>query len=510
TYTPASNYFGSDCIMFKANDGELDSNVATACARILSVNDPPVADDQEITMTANTLQHIELTASDIENDTLTYDVISQPSHGILFGGAPHISYLPNLNYVGTDEFSFKANDGNTTSLPSAVSLSIATAVQETEATTGNSGQFTIDAIPKISKFSIYADKSGDSVSYDFSGSINTLKTTTGEKVILQITLDDEEASKNLTHFGLYTNIRKTNSDITNSDAYLVFDMGLPLKVTDTQKIFKDVQLNTSYLGKSMIVDVILTFDKPMGESDIILEVWNKGRHPVYETIPSVLSVVDSEDDSGPNISGSALMPEKASKDPIKVFSTAAGKVTEIKNNGVLILQNKDMGIKISGFIDNALRGEQVHIAILRPDDSTYMLDSFLTKDGSYEILTKLNTKWESGFYEIQVNCMDTDVGQIQFFVTDKEASGGQYGGISYKPKLLSVICKYHHGEMAKEDLISYLQGVGLSQDRIDNILLEHRPAYVNPYTFYYLAGLIPLLYILVSFLSKKKPKTVES
>src|SRR5205823_13051048 len=43
TYTPATNYNGSDSFTYKANDGNADSNVATVSITITPVNDPPVA-----------------------------------------------------------------------------------------------------------------------------------------------------------------------------------------------------------------------------------------------------------------------------------------------------------------------------------------------------------------------------------------------------------------------------------------------------------------------------------
>src|SRR5207302_10305590 len=43
TYTPAANYNGPDSFTFKANDGSLDSNVATVTLTIVAVNDAPVA-----------------------------------------------------------------------------------------------------------------------------------------------------------------------------------------------------------------------------------------------------------------------------------------------------------------------------------------------------------------------------------------------------------------------------------------------------------------------------------
>ena len=114
--------------------------------------------------------------------------------------------------------------------------------------------------------------------------------------------------------------------------------------------------------------MVLTFDKPMSESDIILEVWNQNRHPRYETIASVLTVTESNL-SGSNISGSVVMPEPISKKPIKVSSTAGGQITEIRNNEVLVLKNKDVEIKIDGFIEGVKRGDKINLVILRPDDS---------------------------------------------------------------------------------------------------------------------------------------------
>lgn len=506
TYTSDLNYYGTDCITFKFNDSEFDSNVATGCAIILPVNDAPVADDQQITMELNTIQHIELTATDIENDTLTYAVISLPSHGTLFEQAPHLTYQPNRNYVGSDSFTFKANDGNTTSLPATISLTITEISEAAEQTSSDSGRFTVASIPKISQFDIYTDgKPQNSVSSLIS--TNKMTVETGNKIALRAVLDDEEASTNIIHVGIYMNTR--DSAIKNSDTYLVYDMGMPLKVVDQSRLLSDVQMDTRYEGRSMMVDATLTFAKPMDESDIILEVWNQGRHPVYETIPSILKVTESKDLTGPNISGTVTMPEQDSKEPIRVFSTAAGKITEVSNNGMLALPNKDMSVRISGFIDNVKRGEKVNISILRPDDSLYRTGAYLSEDGSYVILTKLNTQWESGHYEIRVNCLDTDRGDIRFFVTDREQTPGQEAAILDSPAKLPMICKYLHGEITKQELVSYLQGIGWSQVRIDDFLSKNRQQYVDPNWFYYVAGLVPLLYILASVLGKKRPKDIQ-
>src|SRR5207249_4432873 len=41
-YTPAADFHGSDSLTFKANDGTVDSNIATVSITVTSVNHPPV------------------------------------------------------------------------------------------------------------------------------------------------------------------------------------------------------------------------------------------------------------------------------------------------------------------------------------------------------------------------------------------------------------------------------------------------------------------------------------
>src|ERR1051325_833125 len=122
TYTPTTGYEGPDSFTFKANDGTLDSNVATVSITVQ--NGQPVANDQTVTLNKNTQQSITLTATDPNNDPLTYSIVTPPAHGTLSGTAPNLTYNPALDYVGPDSFTFKANDGTLDSNVATVSITI--------------------------------------------------------------------------------------------------------------------------------------------------------------------------------------------------------------------------------------------------------------------------------------------------------------------------------------------------------------------------------------------------
>jgi hypothetical protein len=55
-----------------------------------------------------------LAATDIDSSSLTYSIVTQPSHGtvtITNTATGAYKYTPSANYNGADSFTFKANDG---------------------------------------------------------------------------------------------------------------------------------------------------------------------------------------------------------------------------------------------------------------------------------------------------------------------------------------------------------------------------------------------------------------
>jgi hypothetical protein len=85
---------------------------------LVTCNTPPVANDTAATTNEDTAVTITMTGSDADGDSLTFTIVSGPSHGtlgpVVFVNATTstVNYTPALNYNGTDSFVFRANDGN--------------------------------------------------------------------------------------------------------------------------------------------------------------------------------------------------------------------------------------------------------------------------------------------------------------------------------------------------------------------------------------------------------------
>ncbi len=112
SYTPGTNFFGSDSFQVKANDGTIDSDTVTISINIAPVNDTPVVDDASFTVDEDTLLSGQLTGSDVENQALTFIVVTPPSNGTLTLNADgSFEFTPNTDFNGQDSFEVKANDG---------------------------------------------------------------------------------------------------------------------------------------------------------------------------------------------------------------------------------------------------------------------------------------------------------------------------------------------------------------------------------------------------------------
>ena len=124
TYTPNENYNGEDTFTYKVNDGSEDSNTSTVTITVNPVNDAPTVADVSLSTKLNTDGSTEFDGSDIDEDTLTYVVATEPENGSVSIENDTFVYTPDNNYVGQDTFTYKANDGSVDSNEATVTVDI--------------------------------------------------------------------------------------------------------------------------------------------------------------------------------------------------------------------------------------------------------------------------------------------------------------------------------------------------------------------------------------------------
>ena len=122
TYTPNTDFHGTDTFTYAANDGVVDSAPARVTITVSPVNDPTVAVDD----TATTDEEIAATIDVLRNDTDTdYPdatppaaefaiTTSSPAHGsaVVDAASGVIVYTPDTNFHGTDQFTYTLDDND--------------------------------------------------------------------------------------------------------------------------------------------------------------------------------------------------------------------------------------------------------------------------------------------------------------------------------------------------------------------------------------------------------------
>ncbi len=119
-FDDAGTYPGVEIIV---SDGSL-SDTETFTITVNNVNRPPVADNQTVSTDEDMSVAITLTASDPDEDVLTFVIVSDPGNGTLSGTPPDVTYTPDASYNGPDSFTFQVNDGTVDSNIATVSIAV--------------------------------------------------------------------------------------------------------------------------------------------------------------------------------------------------------------------------------------------------------------------------------------------------------------------------------------------------------------------------------------------------
>ena len=142
-----------DSFTYVASDGFFESDPATVTINVIPINDPPVAANDSYVFNAGDTFQVPapgVLANDIdaENRPLAPVLLGQPSKGTLaldFDGS--FDYLPDINFEGSDSFTYQATDGELLSNTATVTITVVAAeIPEvsSEATIGVFGMLASD------------------------------------------------------------------------------------------------------------------------------------------------------------------------------------------------------------------------------------------------------------------------------------------------------------------------------------------------------------------------------
>lgn len=131
TFNPAGPVPLASCVISViVSDGTL-SDTETATISITAVDDSPLAADDNYTVNENStldtpiLSGVLTNDSDPEGASITAVWASDPTNGALtLNSDGSFTYIPNLNYIGTDSFTYKVNDGSLDSTTATVNITV--------------------------------------------------------------------------------------------------------------------------------------------------------------------------------------------------------------------------------------------------------------------------------------------------------------------------------------------------------------------------------------------------
>jgi surface protein len=303
---------------------------------------PPTVENLNYTLFINNSQTIEFAGTTINNETntITYSIITQPTNGFLgsiitIDNGSTVLYTPDNDYVGPDQFTYKGNDGITSSNIGTVNLTIRTLADQLQSVTTNLENeialtWGITGIPVQIKDTIISDIIQLNSNLDLNANIDTyiylLNTYKYGEIILvteglttyQLDIDTiekkesihkpiraEMIANNLRKFNITNNTQKTNLKSSllelSTSSYLepsvldkdisayVFDpydiINTPYEINlnnvdlDTFNIFFDIETNSS---------ISLTNSKTALNKEITFK---------YESVPSIARYFEDIEDA---------------------------------------------------------------------------------------------------------------------------------------------------------------------------------------------------------------------
>ncbi|MGN6511309.1 MAG: Ig-like domain-containing protein [Chitinophaga sp.] len=172
TYTPNSNFAGTDSLIYQVCDNGSPSLCDTAALYmiVVNVNDRPVAVADSVTVTEDipATGNVLTNDTDTEGDALTASLVTAPVNGtVVLNADGSFTYTPGNNFSGTDSLIYQVCDNGTPSLCDTATLyMIVTPVNEKPEAVDNAYTLTEDtelSVPAPGLLANDSDPDGDTL-----------------------------------------------------------------------------------------------------------------------------------------------------------------------------------------------------------------------------------------------------------------------------------------------------------------------------------------------------------
>lgn len=113
SYTPNADFNGSETLSYTVSDGNGGTDTGTVSVTVNPVNDAPVANPDEATLTQDAFVLVDVLAndSDDDNDTLSFPSFAGATNGTAVIENDQIRYTPEANFNGSETLVYTVSDG---------------------------------------------------------------------------------------------------------------------------------------------------------------------------------------------------------------------------------------------------------------------------------------------------------------------------------------------------------------------------------------------------------------